>query len=136
VDAAGRLASLPQLVDGHAPDLDRLPGFVLALARDVDWAEEKPCFRTLAEVRARPRAAPGRGAPSLGTHRGPARGGRSGRPGPASPVLCRCGTLAEIRLGAGRMPSNVLSALMAVEILPPSASQAAQASSALICCTR
>jgi len=66
VDAAGRLASLPQLVDGHAPDLDRLPGFVLALAA------EKPCFRTLAEARApaaggaRPGARPGLGAPSGG----------------------------------------------------------------------
>lgn len=36
------------------PDLARLPGLVLSLARDVDWAEEKPCFRTLAEVRPAP----------------------------------------------------------------------------------
>ena len=50
VDEGGRLTALPQLVDGHVPDLARLPGFVLSLARDVDWAEEKPCFRTLAEV--------------------------------------------------------------------------------------
>ena len=51
VDRDGRLTALPQLVDGHVPDLARLPGFVLSLARDVDWAEEKPCFRTLAEAR-------------------------------------------------------------------------------------
>ena len=53
VDEAGRLTALPQLVDGYVPDLARLPGFVLSLARDVDWAEEKPCFRTLAEVHTR-----------------------------------------------------------------------------------
>ena len=52
IDEGGRLTALPQLVDGHVPDLARLPGFVLSLARDVDWAEEKPCFRTLAEARA------------------------------------------------------------------------------------
>ncbi|KAK9820973.1 hypothetical protein WJX81_004838 [Elliptochloris bilobata] len=50
VDEGGRLTALPQLVNGHVPDLARLPGFVLSLARDVDWAEEKPCFRTLAEA--------------------------------------------------------------------------------------
>lgn len=53
MDEGGRLTALPQLVDGYVPDLARLPGFVLSLARDVDWAEEKPCFRTLAEVHAR-----------------------------------------------------------------------------------
>ncbi|GBF99950.1 DNA mismatch repair protein [Raphidocelis subcapitata] len=36
-DADGRLASLPALLEGYAPDLARLPGLVLALARDVDW---------------------------------------------------------------------------------------------------
>jgi DNA mismatch repair protein MLH1 len=37
VDAAGRLASLPALLDGYAPDPARLPALVLALARDVGW---------------------------------------------------------------------------------------------------
>lgn len=49
--AQGRLASLPLLLEGYTPDLGRLPGLVLALARDVDWEEETACFRGLAEVR-------------------------------------------------------------------------------------
>ncbi len=50
VDAEGRLAALPQLIEGHCPDLDRLPLFVLQLARDVDWEDEKQCFKGLAQV--------------------------------------------------------------------------------------
>ncbi|KAI8475935.1 MAG: hypothetical protein J3K34DRAFT_517092 [Monoraphidium minutum] len=37
VDGQGRLAALPVLLDGYAPDPARLPALVLALARDVDW---------------------------------------------------------------------------------------------------
>lgn len=44
------LASLPVLLDGYRPDLDRLPSFVVTLARDVEWGEEKECFRGLAQV--------------------------------------------------------------------------------------
>lgn len=50
VDAEGRLAALPQLIEGHCPDLNRLPRFVLQLARDVDWENEQECFRGLAQV--------------------------------------------------------------------------------------
>ncbi len=32
-------------------DLDRLPHFVLQLARDVDWEDEKQCFKGLAQVK-------------------------------------------------------------------------------------
>ncbi len=126
VDAAGRLASLPQLVDGHAPDLDRLPGFVLALARDVDWAAEKPCFRTLAEARARAAGGARPGArPSLGA---PSGGGAIGlAPPPRSWAAAALLPCIGFRLGAGHTPSTALSALMAAELQPPSASQAAQA---------
>ena len=51
VDAEGHLAALPQLIEGHCPDLDRLPHFVLQLARDVDWEDEKQCFKGLAQVK-------------------------------------------------------------------------------------
>lgn len=51
VDSEGHVCALPQLIEGHSPDLDRLPYFVLQLARDVDWEEEKACFRGLAQVR-------------------------------------------------------------------------------------
>ncbi|KAL0034722.1 hypothetical protein WJX77_003881 [Trebouxia sp. C0004] len=50
VAAEGHLAALPQLIEGHCPDLDRLPHFVLQLARDVDWEDEKQCFKGLAQV--------------------------------------------------------------------------------------
>lgn len=50
VNSAGQVSGLPQLIEGHCPDLDRLPYFVLQLARDVDWEEEKACFRGLAQV--------------------------------------------------------------------------------------
>lgn len=51
VDSEGHLSALPQLIEGHCPDVDRLPYFVLQLARDVDWEDEKACFRGLAQVR-------------------------------------------------------------------------------------
>ncbi len=54
VDAASglpSLLSLPVLLEGHRPDAARLPALVLALARDVEWGEEKACFRGLAKVR-------------------------------------------------------------------------------------
>ena len=35
------------LCEGHAPDLARLPEFILGLAHDVNWEEEKSCFRHL-----------------------------------------------------------------------------------------
>lgn len=38
------------LLEGHAPDLARLPDLLMALARDVEWEEERECFRTLAGV--------------------------------------------------------------------------------------
>lgn len=50
VTPEGCLAGLPQLIEGYPPDLDRLPIFVLQLARDVDWEDEKACFRGLAQV--------------------------------------------------------------------------------------
>lgn len=50
VGAEGHLAALPQLIEGHCPELDRLPQFVLQLARDVDWEDEKQCFKGLAQV--------------------------------------------------------------------------------------
>lgn len=50
IDERGRLLSLPAVIDHYVPDMDRLPGFVLRLALDVDWSDEKPCFATLAQA--------------------------------------------------------------------------------------
>ena len=58
VGAEGHLAALPQLIEGHCPDLDRLPHFVLQLARDVDWEDEKQCFKGLAQVKCLMRITP------------------------------------------------------------------------------
>jgi hypothetical protein len=44
------IRSLPVLLEDYRPDPNRLPAFVLALARDVEWGEEKDCFRNLAQV--------------------------------------------------------------------------------------
>ena len=51
VTSEGLLAGLPQLIEGHCPDLGLLPHFVLQLSRDVDWENEKECFRGVAQVR-------------------------------------------------------------------------------------
>ncbi|GAA5876805.1 hypothetical protein JCM3774_003478 [Rhodotorula dairenensis] len=38
------LASLPLVLPGHAPDITKLPLFLLRLGANVDWDNEKPCF--------------------------------------------------------------------------------------------
>jgi DNA mismatch repair protein MLH1 len=38
------LAGLPVLLDGHAPSPHATPLFLLRLATEVDWSEERPCF--------------------------------------------------------------------------------------------
>ncbi|KAG1660641.1 hypothetical protein FOA52_008001 [Chlamydomonas sp. UWO 241] len=48
--STGSLTSLPLLIDGHRPDPGRLPGLLLALARDVEWDEERACFASLAHA--------------------------------------------------------------------------------------
>lgn len=50
IDSEGLLTALPALIDHYTPDLDRLPQFVLQLARHVDWQTEKACFQGLAQV--------------------------------------------------------------------------------------
>ncbi|KAL7572827.1 hypothetical protein ACA910_014681 [Epithemia clementina (nom. ined.)] len=39
------LTALPVLLDNYVPCLHGLPLFLLRLATEVDWTEEKPCFR-------------------------------------------------------------------------------------------
>lgn len=38
------LTGLPILLDGHSPVPHALPTFLLRLATEVDWTEERPCF--------------------------------------------------------------------------------------------
>jgi hypothetical protein len=43
------LCGLPELLIGYIPNPSYLPYFVLQLATKVDWEEEQPCFRDVAE---------------------------------------------------------------------------------------
>lgn len=44
ITANKELASLPLVLPGHAPDITKLPLFLLRLGANVDWENEKPCF--------------------------------------------------------------------------------------------
>lgn len=50
IGEGGGLEALPQLIDGYVPPMAQLPAFLLRMARDVEWDDEKPCFHTLAQV--------------------------------------------------------------------------------------
>ena len=43
------ISALPEILDGHVPDVSRLPEFVKSLHAKVDWSNEKQCFVTVAE---------------------------------------------------------------------------------------
>nr|XP_060637654.1 DNA mismatch repair protein Mlh1 [Anolis sagrei ordinatus] len=47
IDAEGNLTGLPLLIDNYIPPLEGLPMFVLRLATEVNWDEEKECFESL-----------------------------------------------------------------------------------------
>ena len=50
VDAERRLVGVPAMLPGYAPEIGKLPDFVLELAELVDWTSEKECFETCARV--------------------------------------------------------------------------------------
>ncbi|CAG9465542.1 unnamed protein product [Pedinophyceae sp. YPF-701] len=50
IDADGNLRTLPLLIEQYTPEMSRLPLLLLKLATEVDWSEEKECFRSLATV--------------------------------------------------------------------------------------
>ncbi len=50
VEQQGALGSLPQLIEQYHPHAEYLPQFVLALGQNVDWKEERECFKGLAEA--------------------------------------------------------------------------------------
>ncbi|CAK9779590.1 DNA mismatch repair protein MutL [Cutaneotrichosporon oleaginosum] len=45
--AEGEVRSLPILLKGYTPNLDRLPHLLLCLATRVDWEDEKDCFESV-----------------------------------------------------------------------------------------
>ncbi|KAJ8917366.1 hypothetical protein NQ315_002390 [Exocentrus adspersus] len=53
IDEYGNLCSIPILLDNYVPDPAGLPMYILRLATEVNWEEEKECFRTFAKETAR-----------------------------------------------------------------------------------
>ncbi|KAL4222892.1 DNA mismatch repair protein [Mactra antiquata] len=49
IDQEGKLHTLPLVLDDYIPDLDRLPMFILRLATEVNWDDEKECFKSFAK---------------------------------------------------------------------------------------
>ncbi|XP_044310865.1 DNA mismatch repair protein Mlh1 isoform X2 [Varanus komodoensis] len=49
IDDEGNLTGLPLLLDNYVPPLEGLPVFVLRLATEVNWDEEKECFESLSK---------------------------------------------------------------------------------------
>jgi DNA mismatch repair protein MLH1 len=43
----GKLDSIPMLLKGYTPNLDRLPHFLLCLGTRVNWTDEKGCFNSI-----------------------------------------------------------------------------------------
>ncbi|NWI13287.1 MLH1 protein, partial [Crypturellus soui] len=49
IDEEGNLTGLPLLLDNYVPPLEGLPMFILRLATEVNWDEEKECFESLSK---------------------------------------------------------------------------------------
>ncbi|KAF5284186.1 hypothetical protein FQR65_LT00186 [Abscondita terminalis] len=48
IDEYGYLKSLPLILDNHIPEMAELPMYVLRLATEVKWDNEKECFKSFA----------------------------------------------------------------------------------------
>ncbi|XP_014380585.1 DNA mismatch repair protein Mlh1 isoform X2 [Alligator sinensis] len=49
IDEVGNLTGLPLLIDNYIPPLEGLPMFILRLATEVNWDEERECFGSLSK---------------------------------------------------------------------------------------
>uniref|UniRef100_H3AH00 DNA mismatch repair protein MLH1 n=1 Tax=Latimeria chalumnae TaxID=7897 RepID=H3AH00_LATCH len=49
IDEEGNLTGLPLLLENYVPALEGLPMFILRLATEVNWDEEKACFETFSK---------------------------------------------------------------------------------------
>ncbi|XP_022159006.1 DNA mismatch repair protein MLH1 [Momordica charantia] len=47
IDKNGNLARLPLVLDQYTPDMDRVPEFIVSLANDIDWEDEKNCLQSV-----------------------------------------------------------------------------------------
>ena len=45
IDSDGNMCTIPMLLDGYVPDLNRLPFFIMRLVTEVEWEEETHCFQ-------------------------------------------------------------------------------------------
>ncbi|XP_069469304.1 DNA mismatch repair protein Mlh1 isoform X2 [Ambystoma mexicanum] len=49
VDEEGNLTGLPLVIDNYVPPLEGLPMFILRLATEVNWDDEKECFKSFSK---------------------------------------------------------------------------------------
>ncbi|KAM9308878.1 DNA mismatch repair protein Mlh1 [Gastrophryne carolinensis] len=49
IDEGGNVTGLPLLLDNHIPPLEGLPMFILRLATEVNWDDEKECFESFSK---------------------------------------------------------------------------------------
>ncbi|KAJ8334573.1 hypothetical protein SKAU_G00402120 [Synaphobranchus kaupii] len=49
IDQEGNLTGLPLLLDNYIPPMEGLPMFILRLATEVNWDNEKDCFRDFSQ---------------------------------------------------------------------------------------
>lgn len=49
IDEGGSLTGLPLVIDNYVPPLEGLPMFILRLATEVNWDDEKECFESLSK---------------------------------------------------------------------------------------
>ncbi|XP_063306698.1 DNA mismatch repair protein Mlh1 isoform X1 [Pelobates fuscus] len=49
IDEKGNLTGLPLLIDNYIPPLEGLPMFILRLATEVNWDDEKECFESFSK---------------------------------------------------------------------------------------
>ncbi|XP_067929049.1 DNA mismatch repair protein Mlh1-like [Watersipora subatra] len=47
IDKEGNLCTLPLLLDGYIPELERVPLFLVRLVTEVNWEDEKNCFKDI-----------------------------------------------------------------------------------------
>uniref|UniRef100_H2ZDT6 DNA mismatch repair protein S5 domain-containing protein n=1 Tax=Ciona savignyi TaxID=51511 RepID=H2ZDT6_CIOSA len=53
ITKVGHISGIPMLLKGYSPPLEGLPLFVMRLATEVDWEEEKACFNSVCREIAR-----------------------------------------------------------------------------------
>ncbi|XP_064085225.1 DNA mismatch repair protein Mlh1-like [Macrobrachium nipponense] len=53
IDDDGNLCTLPYVIDDYVPAMEGLPMYILRLATEVDWDDEKECFQTFCRETAR-----------------------------------------------------------------------------------